>query len=180
MTSPVSDVPPMVNCVVVDVTVMEAIAVPEDATQRGVAPHVLAKLMTQDESTPVPAVTVPKLSLPPTVGDTPQLEIVGAVPDAKRCPKERIFPEPASVDTPTLRPCLKYATTPCEAVPAGVVMISKSEPQAVEEQFSNAIIWNPEPAPVRYAPEPYPNPKLTPIESFNNVWVGEAAVPPAA
>lgn len=80
-----SDVPPMVSCVVVAVTV-NAESVGDDAVHFGVAPHVLPKLMTQEVRTPVPPVTLPNVSLPPTVGLVPQLEFVGAeaAPDASR------------------------------------------------------------------------------------------------
>ena len=109
IVSPVSDVPPIVNWVVVATTVSEAIAVPDDTAQRGAVPHVLPKLMTQEVRTPPPATTVPKLSPPETVGEVPQLELVGEVPaPANKCVLINIAPMPGSVVVPILTPPLAW------------------------------------------------------------------------
>jgi hypothetical protein len=104
MTSPVSDVPPIVSWVVVALTVMDAMAVPDDATQRGAAPHVIPKLTTHDVRIPVPAVTVPKLSPPDMLGLTPQLDTEGAVLVASTCPPKIIFDVPVGFFIKTTLP----------------------------------------------------------------------------
>ena len=88
----VNEVPPTVSCVVLTVTIGEAIAVWADTVQAGAVPQVLPKFMTHEVSAPPPAVIVPKLSEPATDGEpVPQDEIPGVVVAARICEAKVAF-----------------------------------------------------------------------------------------